>query len=132
MSASQAAGGPGPGAAHERRLERAVGRLLSLGTLAGVVLLAIGVAGMLAAGLAPLTTVAPALDLARLAADLAALRPEGFLWLGVAVIIATPSARVATALVGYGLEGDRRMVGIAVAILGVIALSVAVAMATGA
>lgn len=116
--------------AADRRLEHAVGRLLGIGTLVSVTLMAAGVLAMLAAGIAPLGGGAPGLDPVRLPGDLAALRPTGFLWLGLMVIIVTPAGRVAASLVGYLIEGDRRMAGIAIAILAVICLSVGLALGT--
>jgi len=105
-------------------LERRVGRLITVGTYAAVALLAAGVVVLLAAGRSPLEG-GPELEPGRLLADLAALRPEGFLWLGLLAVIATPAARVAVALVGYALRGERVMVLVSAAILAVIAASVA-------
>lgn len=109
-------------------LDQAIARLLTAGTYLSVALLGIGVVLMAAAGLAPRG--GPAFDPTRLAADLAALRPEGFLWLGLIAAIATPSARVAASLVGYLRRGERRMAAVSVLILGVIALSILLATAT--
>ena len=105
-------------------LERRVGRLITVGTYAAVALLGTGVVVLLAAGRSPLEG-GPELEPGRLLADLAALRPEGFLWLGLLAVIATPAARVAVALVGYALRGERVMVLVSAAILAVIAASVA-------
>ena len=105
-------------------LERRVGRLITVGTYAAVALLGAGVVVLLAAGRSPLEG-GPELEPGRLLADLAALRPEGFLWLGLLAVIATPAARVAVALVGYALRGERVMVLVSAAILAVIAASVA-------
>jgi uncharacterized membrane protein len=110
-------------------LDRAIARLLTAGTYISVGLLAIGVALMAAAGRSPLAG-GPAFDPNRLAADLAALRPEGFLWLGLIATIATPSARVAASFVGYLRRGERAMAGVSLLILGVIALSVVLARVT--
>jgi uncharacterized membrane protein len=109
-------------------LDRTIARLLTAGTYLSVALLGIGVALMAAAGVAPRG--GPAFDPTRLAADLAALRPEGFLWLGLIAAIATPSARVAASLVGYLRGSERRMALVSLLILGVIALSVLLATAT--
>jgi uncharacterized membrane protein len=103
--------------------ERAIGRLLIVLTYLAVALLVVGVALLVALGISPLSG-GPGLDLARLPADLAALAPHGFLWLGLLTVIATPLARVVAAAIGYGRAGDRTMVLVAVAILAVIALSV--------
>ena len=108
------------------RLERSIARLLTVGTYLSIALLAVGFALMLAAGISPLAT-APAFDLRSIPEHIAALDPLGFLWLGLIVVVATPSARVAAALIGYARAGDRRMALVAVAVLVVIGLSVALA-----
>jgi uncharacterized membrane protein len=108
------------------RLERSIARLLTIGTYASIVLLAIGLVLMLTSGISPLDG-APAFDPAAIPADILALNPLGFLWLGLIVVVATPSARVAASLIGYLRQGERRMALVAVAILFVIALSVVLA-----
>ena len=112
-------------------LERSVARLLTVGTYASIALLAAGVLAMVVARLSPLDP-APRFDPPRLAADLVALRPEGFLWLGIVLVVATPSARVATSLVGYLRRADRAMAVVSVLILTVIGLSVVAATWSGA
>jgi uncharacterized membrane protein len=112
-------------------LERSVARLLTVGTYASIALLVAGVVAMLAGGRSPLDT-APRFDPTRILGDLAALRPEGFLWLGIVLVVATPSARVATSLVGYLRRGDRAMAIVSVLILAVIGLSVVAATWSGA
>ncbi len=112
-------------------LERSVARLLTVGTYASIALLAVGVAAMVATGRSPLDH-GPGFDPTRLGADIAALRPEGFLWLGLLFVVATPSGRVATSLRGYLRRGDRPMAVVAILILCVIALSVAAAIGTQA
>ena len=118
---------------HEQRaasadVEHVIARLLLGGTVAGIVLLAIGVALMVLNGISPVAETFPAFDPRTLLADLAAFRPEGFLWAGVVIVIATPIARVVGELVTYTVRGDRIMALVALAILVVIALSVAVAL----
>jgi uncharacterized membrane protein len=110
----------------EHGLEASVGRLVTAGTYLSIAILAAGVVAMLVAGISPLGTAAP-LDLPRLAGELAALRPEGFLWLGLLAVIATPSARVVAALVGFARRRERRMAGIALLVLVVIVVGVIVA-----
>jgi uncharacterized membrane protein len=117
-----------PAGAESGGLDEAIARLLTAGTNLSVALLGIGVVLMAVAGLAPRG--GPAFDPARLGADLVALRPEGVLWLGLIAAIATPSARVAASLIGYLRGGERRMAGVSLLILGVIALSVLLATAT--
>jgi uncharacterized membrane protein len=108
------------------RLERSIARLLTVGTYASIALLTVGFALMLASGISPLTGT-PRFDPGSIPADILALRPLGFLWLGLIVIVATPSARVVASLVGYARSGERPMVYVSIAILVVIALSVTLA-----
>jgi uncharacterized membrane protein len=107
-------------------LERSIARLLIGGTYLAIALLAIGFGLMLANGISPLDA-APPFDIRQIPADVLALRPTGFLWLGLIVVIATPSSRVVASLIGYARAGERRMVIVATAILVVIALSVVLA-----
>ena len=107
-------------------LERSIARLLTVGTYLSIALLVVGVVLMAIAGIGPLSG-GPAFDPATLVGDLAALRPAAFLWLGLIVVIATPSARVAVSGLGYARRGERAMTIVACLILFVIALSVAVA-----
>ena len=107
-------------------LERSIARLLTLGTYASVGLLVIGFVLMLASGNSPRSG-GPAFDPSRLVPDLVALRPAGFLWLGLVAAVATPAARVLASLIGYLLRGERSMATVAALILVVIALSVALA-----
>jgi uncharacterized membrane protein len=108
----------------ERGLEARIARLLSIGTLAAVALLAIGSALLLGSGRSPLDG-APSLDPARIWSDVTALRPAGALWLGLVVVIATPAARVAAALIGYARGGEREMALVSGLVLVVIAAGVA-------
>jgi uncharacterized membrane protein len=107
-------------------LEQRIARLLTIGTWAAVGLLVVGLVLMLASGIAPLSG-GPAFDPSRLPGDLVALRPAGFIWLGLLVVVATPSARVVASLIGYARRGESRMAVIAVLILVVIGASVALA-----
>lgn len=109
-------------------LERAIARLLTVGTYASIALLTVGVALMALNRIGPLTG-GPTFDLARLVPDLVSLRPAGFLWLGLLAVIATPTARVAASLIGYARGGERAMAGIAALILLVIATSIGLARA---
>lgn len=110
--------------------DRTIGRLMIAVTYVAGTLLLIGVLLMLVGGISPLSG-GPPLDLGSLPADLASLQPAGFLWVGLITVIATPIVRVVVAAVGFGLAGERRMVLVAVAILAVIAVSIATAVATG-
>ena len=107
-------------------LEHRIARLLTVGTDTAVALLVVGLVLLLAAGISPLSG-GPAFDPGRIPGDLAALRPAPFIWLGLVVVVATPSARVAASLVGYARRGERLMAGVAVLILVVIGASIALA-----
>lgn len=119
-----------PRRAVEAGLEGTIARLLAAGTYASVALLVVGTALLLVEGRSPLD-VGPAFDPGSIPADLVALRSAGFLWLGILGLVATPSARVVAALVGYGRLGDRRMAGVAILILVVIVAGVIAGMAGG-
>jgi len=103
--------------------DRTIGRILIWLTYVAVALLAVGVALMLASGISPLDS-APPFDLAAIPADIAALQPAGFLWLGLLVVLVAPVARVVVAGIGYGLDREWVMVLVAIAILAVIAVGV--------
>ena len=111
-------------------VEEQIARLLFAGTLVGVALLAVGVALMITHGISPTGGTYPVFDGGRVIPDLLAARPEGFLWAGIVVLVATPIARVLGELAAFALRGDRRMVAVALAILGIIASSVALAIGT--
>ena len=117
-------------AARAAGLEGGIARVLQGGTYIAIALVAIGVVLMLAAGLSPFDQ-APGLDLGRIVADLLALRPEGFLWVGLLVVMATPAARVAVALVGYARDGEREMMIVSTLILFVIGLGIVLGTAAG-
>lgn len=110
-------------------LDRTIARLLTSGTYLSVALLAAGVALMATTGLSPLDGTAASLDPGRMVADVLALRPVGFLWLGLLAAIATPLARVAVSLVGYVRGGEARMALTAAAILVVVAAAVVLGLA---
>lgn len=133
-SRARAAGGDAPGssgsgdvsAAGSGGLDLVVARILLYGTYLSVLLIAIGVVLMLAAGISPLDD-APPLDVSAIPADIVALDPAGFLWLGLLAVIATPSARVIASLVVYARGRDWQMVAVSVGIITVIATSVLLA-----
>ena len=104
-------------------LEVALARVLQLGTYVSVALVAVGSTLLLARGGSPVAG-GPPLDIARLPGDLLALRPEGFLWLGILGVLSTPALRVARALLGFSRRGERRMVAISLLVLTVIAVGV--------
>jgi uncharacterized membrane protein len=109
-----------------QEFDRFIGRLLIAVTYLAVALLGVGVLLLLTNGISPLAG-GPPLDVGRLTTDLADLAPAAFLWLGLLAVIATPLSRVVAAAVGFARLGDRWMVGVAVAILAVIVLSIATA-----
>jgi uncharacterized membrane protein len=112
------------------RLDLAIARLLSIGPYLGIALLAAGFGLMLLAGRSPFDSTLP-FSAGRLPGDLAAGRPEGPLWLGLLVLIATPSVRVAASLIGYRRAGERGMVAVSAAILVVVAAGVLIGVALG-
>lgn len=126
MSATPAAGQGTAQSAASAALDLAVARLLRAGTIGAVAIMILGVALMAVTGRSPLDQPFPSFDLARIPADVAALRPEGFLWLGLVAVILTPISRVTASLFGYVRTADRQMILISLAILGVIAMSVVV------
>jgi uncharacterized membrane protein len=103
--------------------ERLIGRLLIAVTYVAVGLLSVGVVLMIADGISPLSG-GPGLDLATLGAQLLALEPAAFLWLGLIAVVAAPVGRVMVAAVAFARDADWLMVGIALAILVVIAVGV--------
>jgi uncharacterized membrane protein len=115
---------PGSQSPAAAALDLAVARLLRAGILTAVGILLIGVVLLAAAGRSPLDKPFPPFDLARIPSDIVALKPEGFLWLGLVAVILTPISRVSASLVGYIRSADRSMVLISVAILCVIGASV--------
>jgi uncharacterized membrane protein len=119
-----------PAPAPAVNLERSIARLLTIGTYASVALLLVGAVLMLATGIAPRSG-GPPFDPTKLVPDLLALRPAGFIWLGLVAVVATPAARVLAALIGYARSRDRTMAIVAALILVVIALSVALAQGIG-
>jgi uncharacterized membrane protein len=123
-------GGVDPRVARGREFDRFIGRLLIAVTYIAVVLLSIGVVVLLANGISPLAG-GPQLDLAQLGADLLALDPAAFLWLGILAVISTPLSRVVAAAIGFARLGDRLMVAVAIGILAVISLGVATTLGAG-
>ena len=124
--------GAGTAASRTARVEGSIARVLRAGTLLSVGLLAIGVALMALASRSPLDATWPPLDLGRIPGDLLALRPEGFLWLGLLATLSTPLLRVGASVVGFLGAGERRMAGLGIAVMVVIAIAVVVAQLTAA
>jgi uncharacterized membrane protein len=106
-------------------LEVALSHVLQLGTYVSVALIAVGSVLLLASGGSPIDG-GPPFDLSSIPADIAALRPAGFLWLGILGVLATPALRVGRALLGFARRGEQRMVAVSALVLGVIAVGVVV------
>ena len=121
----QPAGGTPPGS-----LEVALAHVLQLGTYLSIGLVGLGTVLLLAGGVSP-TAGGPALSPAGLVADLAALRPAGFLWLGILGVLSTPALRVLRALIGFWRRGERTMAIVSLAILVVVAVGVFFGLLTG-
>jgi uncharacterized membrane protein len=113
-----------------RDFESSIGRLLIGLTYVATALLLVGVLLMLASGISPLSG-GPRLDLGSLPIDLATLTPSGFLWLGLLAVIATPISRVVASAVAFARAGERGMVGVALAILVVLAIAIGSAVVGG-
>jgi uncharacterized membrane protein len=126
-----AAAGPGTAATRAARVDGRIARVLRAGTLVSIGLLLVGVVLMPSAGRAPLDAAWPGLDLGRLPGDLLALRPEGFLWLGLLATLATPLLRIAASVIGFLGAGERRMAGLGLTVLFIIGLAVVVARQAG-
>jgi uncharacterized membrane protein len=107
-------------------LDHAIARLLTYGTYASVALLAVGVVVMFARRIAPLAG-GPAFQPSLVVDDVLHLRAAGFQWLGLVAVIATPTARVIAALIGFVRRGERTMALVAALVLAVIAFSVVLA-----
>ena len=122
--------GPDGSLERDRSLERLIGRLLAGGAYASIALVAVGTALLVAGGRSPLEA-GPPFDLLRIGPDLVAVEPAGFLWLGIAGFLVTPTARVVAALAGYARQGDLRMVAVAALILVVLAIGVASGVTAG-
>jgi uncharacterized membrane protein len=113
------------------KFEARIGRTLIAMTLVGVGLLVVGVVLMVTHGIDPMT-VNPPFDPGHLVSGLLALDPVVPLWLGLIVVLVTPVLRVIAAGIAYARQGEWAMVGVATAIVVVIAFGVATALITEA
>jgi uncharacterized membrane protein len=110
------------------RLEARISRLLVVGTYLAIGLVLVGVVGMLVAGIDPLAVGAPPpFDLRQIPADILALRPEGFLWLGLVAVLALPLGRVIVAGLGFLAARDTRLALVSLAVLLVVTSSILLA-----
>lgn len=107
-----------------------ISSLLGVGTLVIVACVGVGSALVVAAGHTPVVERGPGLDLAAIPGDLVALRPDGWLWLGLLLSVALPIARVLVALLGFVRNFERRMAAVSIATLSVLAVSVGIALVT--
>ena len=105
-------------------LDRLIGRLLTIGTYASILLIAIGTVLMFASRIDPLAG-GPPFEPGLIVDDIAHGRPAGFIWLGLLVLLATPIARVIVSFFGYAARGERTMAIVAALILVVMAASIA-------
>jgi uncharacterized membrane protein len=113
---------------NERRFEIAVSFVLIAGVAASAFLMVIGFLASFLVGWGGSLTGAPPqpsdpTSFAGLADGLRDLRPIAIAQLGLVLLILTPVARVAIAVVGFALERDRVYVAIAVTVLGVLLMS---------
>jgi uncharacterized membrane protein len=110
------------------RLESIAARLLTWGTRVAMVLIVVGVAGMVATGVDPITATWPPFSLAAIPGQLASLQPVGFLWAGLIVMISLPIGRVIVSGAGFLAAGDRRLALVSALVILVIAVSIIAAL----
>jgi uncharacterized membrane protein len=120
---------PGPGAA-PGALEVALAHVLQLGTYLSIGLIGVGSVLLFAAGGSPVAG-GPPLALDRIIPDVLALRPAGFLWLGIVGVLATPGLRVLRALFGFWRRDEQRMALVALLVLVVVAVGVVAGLLSG-
>lgn len=111
-------------------LEVALAHVLQIGTYVSIGLIGIGAVLLLAAGGSPVAG-GPPLTLDRIIPDLLALRPAGFLWLGIIGVLATPGLRVLRAFIGFWRRGEQRMALVALLVLVVVAVGVVAGLLSG-
>jgi uncharacterized membrane protein len=113
-------------------IEAVIARLLVAGTYLAMALILLGVAGMLSSSIDPMRhATPPPFDLAAIPRDVLAGRPEGFLWLGIGLVIALPVGRVIVAGIGFLGTRDRRLALVSLGVLLVVTLSVFAALGLG-
>lgn len=111
-------------------LELALAHVLQAGTYVAAALIAVGSALLVANGFSPIAG-GPPLALEAILADVLAVRPAGFLWLGIVGVLVTPALRVLRAALGFWRRGERSMTLVAVLVLAVIAVGVIVGVVSG-
>jgi uncharacterized membrane protein len=113
---------PAPSSRHEMDpIERMVNRVLFVGIVLTVALLAAGLVLSVGRGRDLPVHAVPLADLPSLLVD---LDPAAYLSLGLLVLIATPFVRVAGCIVAFAREHDRRYVLVTAVVLAVMCLSV--------
>ncbi len=116
-------------AATAARLETIAARLLTWGTRAALLLVLLGVVDMALSGVYPLGAASfPSYSLAAIPGQIAALRPEGFIWAGLTLLVALPLGRVTVSGAGFLAARDRRLALVSVLVLLVICASVVAAL----
>jgi len=109
-------------------LESLAARLLTWGTRVAMALILVGVLGMIATGVDPITSSFPPFSLAAIPGQLASLQPVGFLWVGLIVLVGLPIGRVVVSGAGFLAAGDRRLALVSALVILVIAVSVIAAL----
>lgn len=128
MSAARQ-GGLSSVAATAARLETIVARLLTWGTRVALLFILVGVIGMATTGVEPMASAGfPPYSLVAIPGQLVALRPEGFIWTGLTLLVALPLGRVTVSGAGFLAAGDRRLALVSVLVLLVICASVVAAL----
>ncbi len=110
------------------RFRTMVSGILLVGVTGSAVLIGIGLVGSFLVGWSGSLAGAPSApiattDFSAMGASLAVLRPVGIAQLGLAVLLATPVARVAASCIGFLLEGDRLYALITAVVLAVLLVS---------
>lgn len=110
------------------RLESLAARILTWGTRVAIAVTIVGVVGMAAAGVDPISAPAPGFSLSSIPGEVLSLQPTGFLWAGLIVLVALPVGRVVVSGVGFLAAGDRRLALVSALVILVIATSIAAAL----
>ena len=117
-------------------IENAVSLVLRIGVISSVVIIALGLALLLAKKGSTTTMRIDSPDhyprsLAAVLSGLLTLDPTSILVLGALVLIATPLARVATSVITFALERDWLYVGITSAVLAILIAGLAIGRVAG-
>jgi uncharacterized membrane protein len=105
---------------HERALNVTISRVLVIGLASAIALLVVGIVLVL---VRPGLTVNHETSVAHIPRALWRLEPGGFFGLGLAVLLATPFARVAALFLAYTRRRQWIFAGISAFVLGVLVLS---------